>query len=48
MMGKELLLAWACIRIDRLRSGFRLVHLMDGEGAESEAALLVKIEKSLV
>ncbi|KID89878.1 1-phosphatidylinositol-4,5-bisphosphate phosphodiesterase 1 [Metarhizium guizhouense ARSEF 977] len=42
-------LAWACIRLDRLRSGYRFIPLMDLEGAPiPRGALYVKIEKSLV
>jgi len=47
-IGKDDLAAWACIRLDRLRSGFRFVHLLDAAGAESKGVLLVRIEKSLV
>ena len=47
VIGKDVLLAWACIRLDRLRSGYRLVHLLDAEGRESNAVLLVKIEMKL-
>lgn len=38
------LLAWACIRLDRLRPGYRLVSLMDPKGHPVvDGKLLVKI-----
>ena len=40
--------AWACVRLDRLRSGVRFVHLMDVEGRLTKGVVLVKIEKGLV
>ncbi|KAI1656452.1 PLC-like phosphodiesterase [Daldinia decipiens] len=46
-IGRDDLAAWACIRLDRLRSGYRFVHLYDNHGRESEGVLLVKIEKKL-
>ncbi|KAL8916827.1 MAG: hypothetical protein Q9208_008314 [Pyrenodesmia sp. 3 TL-2023] len=46
-IGKDDLAAWACIRLDRLKSGFRFVRLLDAVGDLSEGLLLVKIEKSL-
>ena len=45
IMGKDELAAWACIRLDRLRRGFRFVHLLDGQGVESQGVLLVRIFK---
>ncbi|KAI0144351.1 PLC-like phosphodiesterase [Xylariaceae sp. FL1272] len=46
-IGRDDLAAWACIRLDRLRSGYRFVHLMDKRGGVSAGVLLVRIEKSL-
>lgn len=45
-IGKDDLAAWACIRLDRLRRGYRLVHLYDTAGNLSDGFLLVNIEKS--
>ena len=45
-MGKDDMAAWACIRLDRLQSGYRFVHLLDWKGMESAGVLLVKITKS--
>ncbi|KAH9890291.1 PLC-like phosphodiesterase [Xylariomycetidae sp. FL2044] len=42
------LAAWACIRLDRLRTGLRFVHLMDYRGAASGGVVLVRVEKKLV
>jgi len=47
-IGKDDLAAWACIRLDRLRRGLRLVHLRDAAGMESQGVLLVGIGKTLV
>ena len=46
-IGRDDLAAWACIRLDRLRSGWRIVHLLDQEGNVSGGALLVFVEKRL-
>ncbi|KAL2167730.1 hypothetical protein VTG60DRAFT_861 [Thermothelomyces hinnuleus] len=42
-VGRDSLAAWACVRVDRLREGFRFVHLVDAEGVETEGAILVKV-----
>ena len=44
-MSKDNLVAWACIRLDRLQPGFRFIHLLDSSGVASAAALLVHITK---
>ncbi len=40
------LAAWACVRLDRLRKGYRFVHLLDSRGQETEGVILVKVAKS--
>ncbi|EER37060.1 phospholipase C [Histoplasma capsulatum var. duboisii H88] len=45
--GRDDLAAWACIRLDRLRQGFRLIRLFDTTGKESQGVLLVKISKQI-
>lgn len=40
--------AWACIRLDRLQQGYRLIKLKDHDGYPGDGMLLVKIEKKLV
>ena len=47
MMQRDDLAAWACVRLDRLREGYRFVHLMDTKGLETEGVLLVRVEKKL-
>lgn len=47
-IGQDDLAAWACIRLDRLRGGYRFVHLLDGAGFESKGVLLVYIQKTLM
>ncbi|KUI64329.1 1-phosphatidylinositol 4,5-bisphosphate phosphodiesterase 1 [Cytospora mali] len=39
--------AWACIRLDRLQSGYRFIKLKTAEGYLSNGQLLVKIEKNM-
>ncbi|KAL8706764.1 MAG: hypothetical protein Q9201_000190 [Fulgogasparrea decipioides] len=46
-IGKDDLAAWACIRLDRLKSGYRFVHLLDAAGDPSQSMLLVKVKKVL-
>ncbi|CAN8097070.1 unnamed protein product [Discula destructiva] len=41
------LAAWACVRLDRLRLGYRFVRLMDTMGRETEGVVLVKIIKKV-
>ena len=45
-MGRDDLSAWACIRLDRLKQGYRFIHLLDAKGMESSGVLLVKLSKS--
>jgi hypothetical protein len=42
------LAAWACMRVDRLGSGYRFVHLTDCEGRITDGAIFIKVEKKLV
>jgi phosphatidylinositol phospholipase C, delta len=44
-IGKDTLAAWACIRLDRLKSGYRFIHLLDANGMESSGVLLVRVTK---
>ncbi|KAL8637662.1 MAG: hypothetical protein Q9228_005089 [Teloschistes exilis] len=46
-IGTDDLAAWACIRLDRLKCGYRFIHLLDAEGEVSRGMLLVKVKKSL-
>jgi len=46
-IGRDDLAAWACVRLDRLREGYRFVHLCDERGVETEGVLLVKVAKRL-
>ncbi|ESZ95253.1 BcPLC2, phospholipase C [Sclerotinia borealis F-4128] len=45
--SKDELAAWACIRLDRLQQGYRLIPLKDAKGYSTDGLLLVKIEKFL-
>lgn len=46
-LGKDDLAAWACIRLDRLRTGYRFVHLLNAAGEISQGSLLVNVQKIL-
>ncbi|KZL83819.1 phosphatidylinositol-specific phospholipase c [Colletotrichum incanum] len=46
-IGRDDLAAWAAVRLDRLRCGYRFVHLMDCEGRLTEGVVLVKVTKKL-
>ncbi|KAK5664132.1 hypothetical protein OQA88_347 [Cercophora sp. LCS_1] len=46
-IGRDSLAAWACVRLDRLREGWRFIHLLDAEGMETESVVLVKVSKKL-
>lgn len=46
-IGKDSLAGWACVRLDRLREGYRFVHLVDAEGVETEGVVLVKVGMKL-
>ena len=41
--ARDPLAAWACVRLDRLKQGYRFVHLLDAHGLETEAVVLVKV-----
>ena len=44
-LGKDSLAAWACIRLDRLKTGLRMVRLWDWGGKGVGGLLLVRVEK---
>lgn len=44
-IARDDLCAWACIRLDRLKTGYRFLHLLDVDGEPSEGFLLVHIDK---
>jgi len=46
-MGKDNMIAWACVRLDRLKPGYRFIHLLNPAGLPSSAALLVRVSKTL-
>ncbi|KAK8068705.1 1-phosphatidylinositol 4-5-bisphosphate phosphodiesterase 1 [Apiospora phragmitis] len=46
-IGHDDLAAWACIRLDRLRRGYRFIKLMDKNGMAGKGTILVKIELKL-
>lgn len=46
-LGKDDLAAWACVRLDRLGSGYRFIHLWDCKGRQSDGVVLIKVEKTL-
>ncbi|KAI2786614.1 hypothetical protein POX_g09002 [Penicillium oxalicum] len=44
-IGRDSLAAWACIRLDRLREGYRFVQLYDRTGEQSGGLLLIRVQK---
>jgi phosphatidylinositol phospholipase C delta len=44
LIGPDVMTAWACVRLDRTRLGYRFVRLFDKYGMPSSGILLVKIE----
>ncbi|TLS28469.1 hypothetical protein PpBr36_02107 [Pyricularia pennisetigena] len=44
VVGPDVVAAWACIRLDRLRAGYRFVRLFGKDGMPSKGILLVKTE----
>ncbi|KAH6697475.1 phosphatidylinositol-specific phospholipase C [Plectosphaerella plurivora] len=47
-IGPDELLSWACIRLDRLRPGYRYIRLMDKKGRPiKDGKLLVRIHKDV-
>ncbi|KAI0913771.1 PLC-like phosphodiesterase [Ustulina deusta] len=43
---KDTFAGWACIRLDRLATGYRLISLLDPDGFETKGVLLVKVLKN--
>ncbi|KAI1104003.1 PLC-like phosphodiesterase [Jackrogersella minutella] len=37
---------WACIRLDRLATGYRFVHLLDANGNNTSGVLLIRVDKN--
>ncbi|KAK3944680.1 PLC-like phosphodiesterase [Diplogelasinospora grovesii] len=46
-LARDELAAWACVRLDRLRQGYRFVHLLDSRGMKTDGVVLVKVTKKL-
>ncbi|KAK8142188.1 hypothetical protein G3M48_009210 [Beauveria asiatica] len=44
-IGKDDLAAWACVRLDRLASGYRFIHLWDSKSRYTKGVILVKVDK---
>lgn len=42
VVGPDVLTSWACVRLDRMRLGYRFVRLMDKNGMPSKGVLLIK------
>ncbi|KAI9045630.1 putative phosphoinositide-specific phospholipase C [Aspergillus affinis] len=45
--GRDSMAAWACIKLNRLQAGYRLIHLLDCSGRASGGVLLVHITKDI-
>lgn len=47
LFQRDDLAAWACVRLDRLRLGYRFVRMMDAKGKATDGVLLVKVMKKV-
>lgn len=45
-MSRDDFAGWACIRLDRLATGFRFIQLLDANGNETQGVLLVHVAKN--
>ena len=45
---RDELAGWACVRLDRLREGYRVVKVFDAAGKPREGRLLLRVEKTWV
>ncbi|KAK8044240.1 1-phosphatidylinositol-4-5-bisphosphate phosphodiesterase delta-1 [Apiospora rasikravindrae] len=45
--GLDPVLAGACLRLDRMKSGYRFIRLKNSQGMATDSILLVKIEKAM-
>ncbi|KAK8085644.1 hypothetical protein PG997_006915 [Apiospora hydei] len=45
--GPDLVLAGACLRLDRMKSGYRFIRLKNSQEMATDSILLVKIEKNM-
>lgn len=44
---RDIVTAWACIRLNRLQAGYRFIDLYDMQGNQTEGKLFVLIQKRL-
>lgn len=44
IVGPDVMAAWSCVRLDRLRLGYRFVRLFDRDGMPCKGILLIKTE----
>lgn len=45
-LGRDDLAAWACIRLDRLGQGYRILHLFNDKGIQTNGFLLIRVNMS--
>ncbi|KAI0172522.1 PLC-like phosphodiesterase [Hypoxylon sp. FL1284] len=45
-LSREPFAGWACIRLDRLATGFRFIHLLDANGNKTQGVLFVRVTKN--
>ncbi|KAI8966076.1 PLC-like phosphodiesterase [Daldinia sp. FL1419] len=44
-MNRDPFLGWACIRLDRLATGYRFIHLLDTNGNKTPGVILIRVDK---
>jgi len=47
-MRDDPLAGWACLRLDRVREGFRMIRFFDAQSRRSDGVLFVRIAKTVV
>ncbi|KAG4222385.1 hypothetical protein PC116_g29141 [Phytophthora cactorum] len=44
-LNRDPLLGWACIRLDRLATGYRFIQLLDTNGNKTPGVVLIRVDK---
>lgn len=44
-LNRDPFLGWACIRLDRLATGYRFIQLLDTNGNKTPGVVLIRVDK---
>lgn len=47
-LGKDSKAAWACVRLDRLKTGYGLLRVFDMKGNRTDGVLLISVDKAVL